>query len=265
MKRRFNYTKRQRIPRNQVAIAWNEPEKASDPLIFNGGLDLTLDPALPANAEIYLEAYSGPLTMRFHCGTVAHPSLPDDRALTNFAPGQRPLFRVKVTAPDDPLKRILARADSISPMSPEDAKAGRISILPVERVNLGDELWRVDMEELDQPKLQINSTVTEPRDISSMANEGDFLALAYPAVTRQILTVLLHPDSTVSSDHAWLVFGSRMAGTPAPDEDEYSEDDNEAYLKDCREWIDLAAAGFASHFETKRAFITHKTQTHDHA
>lgn len=264
MKRRFNYTHRRKIPRSQIAIAWNIPANDSEPLRFHGELNLELDPPLPPEAEVFLEAYGGPVLMRFKCGTVQTPKLPENCELTEFAPGQRPLFRVKVTAADDPLKRLLARADSISPMSPHEAKTGRKSILPVELVDLGDQVWRLDMGDLDQPKLQLNRSINEPHDISTMAREGDFLGLVYPAVMREILTALLHPDSTADESHPWIDFGSRMAGCPPPDEDEFDESESEEFGKLCRDWIDKAVAGFASHFEISRAYITSKLQSnHD--
>jgi len=264
MKRRFNYTERRRIPRSQIAIAWAEDHKDNEPVCFEGSLDLTMDPPLPPDAKVYLEAYSGPTTMRFDCGTVGQHQLPEDRILTAFAPGQRPLFKVKAIAADDPLRRILARADAISPTSPDDDKAGRISILPVERVDLKDEVWRLDLNELEQPKLQLNKTISQPRDISTMANEGDFLALVYPAVIRQILTALLPGllDGSIEEDHQWLQFGARMSGEHWPDNEEYGNDD-EKYTEDYMIWIDQTAAGFAKHFEAKRNFETFKSQSHD--
>lgn len=262
MKRRFNYTERRGIPRSQVAIAWVEPKSDSEPLEFDGELNLHLDPPLPPDAEVFLEVYSGPVSMRFPCGTVATPVLPEDRRLTDFAPGQRPLFRVKVTSSDDPLKRLLARADSISPMSPDEAKSGRKSILPVELVDLGDEIWRVNMEDTDQPILQLNKSIKEPNDISTMAREGDFLGLAYPAVVREILSVLLHPDCAADEEHAWIDFGIRMAGSHPPDSDEF---ESEELRGERVEWIEKAVAGFASHFEVKRAFETCKIQSHNEA
>ena len=262
MKRRFNYTKRQKIPRSQISLAWIEPDEPSGPISFQGAIDSALDPPLPPEAAIHIEAYNGPLTMRFYCGTVAAPEIPEDNQLTNFPPGIRPNFRVKVTLPDDPRKRLLARADSVSPMSPEDAKAGRVSILPVERIDLKDQLWRVDMEDIDAPKLQLNSTVTEPRDIASMASEGDFLALAYPAVMRQILSTVLNSE-TAMEDHPWISFGTRLASSHPPDPDEF--DDNDELSEERSEWIDQAVAGFATLNEAKRKFITHKLQEQGHA
>jgi len=261
MKRRFNYTGRRGIPRSQVAIAWIEPESIAEPLRFNGELNLQFEPPLPPEAEVFLEVYDGPVSMRFSCGTVTNPVLPEDRRLTHFAPGQRPLFRVKVTSPDDPLKRILARANAISPMTPDEAKTGKKSILPVELVDdLGDQVWRVNMNEPDQPILQLNKLISEPNDISTMAREGDFLALAYPAVIREILSTLLHPDSAVDENHPWIEFSERMAGSLRPD-----DDDTDEFETVCKKWIDKVIAGFASHFEIKRSFITYKLQVQDHA
>ena len=265
MKRRFNYTQRRRIPKSQIAIAWIEPEKNSEPLRFDGELNLELDPPLPPEAEVFLEAYSGPVSTRFPCGTVANPTLPKDRSLTDFAPGQRPLIRVKVTSPSDPLKKLLARADSISPKSPDEAKTGRKSILPVELMDLGDQVWRVNMEDPDQPILQLNKSINEPHDISTLAKGGDFLGLVYPAVIWEILSSLLHPDSVTDENHPWLEFSARMAACQQPDQDDFDEGQSEEFARERRIWIEKAVAGFATHFEAKRAFVTSKIQSNDEA
>ena len=263
MKRRFNYTQRRKILRSQVAIAWVEPENENEPLRFDGELNLELDPPLPSNAEVFLEVYNGPILMRFQCGTVDSLSLPVNRELTDFSPGQRPLFRVKVTSPDDPLKRLLARADSISPMSPHEAKTGRKAILPVELEDLGDLVWRVKMDDPDQPILQLNKAINEPNAISTMAKEGDFLGLVYPAVMREILSTLLHPDSTSDETHPWIDFGARMAGCMPPNDDDFDETESDDFTKECHIWIEKAVAGFASHFEVSRAFVTSKIQSNN--
>ena len=69
MKSHFNYTNRQRIPREQLQFAW--VENGDGLLRFTADLQLQVSTTTSPAAEIYVEAHSGPIVMRFPYGTVA--------------------------------------------------------------------------------------------------------------------------------------------------------------------------------------------------
>lgn len=260
---RFNYTDRQKIPRAQVQFTWVESN--SEPLQFRAEMDLTLTRPLNPSAFIFAEAYSGPVVMRFAFGTVGFPEHPADTSLSEFPPGLRPHFRVKVIDPG-PERQILAWANSITPLASDEIQTGSRSILPVETVDLGCLVWKLRFEGNDV-RLQLNSTIREPRDITAQARDADFIALVYPAVIRQILKhLLLGPEQdSVEPDHDWLVFASQLAGRAVPVRDEeldLSASDN-GFLEDVEEWIDETISGFCERQHAVEQFIQFKKEVEE--
>lgn len=260
MIRRFNYTDRQKIPRAQVHLGW--VENGAGPLQFRGTVDLTLERPLDPAALVFLEAYSGPVVMRFSLGTVEHPEHPADTTLGEFPPGLRPHFRVKVVDPG-PDRLLLAWADAVTPLAPDEVKTGRRSILPVETVDLGPLVWNLRFEG-NEVRLQLNSVIREPRDITLLARDADFIALVYPAVIRQILErLLLGPEhDAVDRDHDWLVFAAQLVGRPAPDRDDPSIDPNDdsAFVDDVEEWVNEAIGGFCQQQHAAEQFVSFKKE-----
>jgi hypothetical protein len=117
-------------------------------LNFNADLRLT-DHELPAEALVFVEAYRRTTWMRFPFGTVADIQAPppERRRLSEFDSAEGIRFRVKVTQPRDE-HILLAAADRIPLGKPED-EADKEALLPVVPVELGDEVWRVDLD--DEP------------------------------------------------------------------------------------------------------------------
>jgi hypothetical protein len=263
MIRRFNYTDRQKIPRDQVRLAWIV--NGSGALKFKGDIDLTLDRPLDPSALIFVEAYSGPVVMRFPCGTVGSPEYPADTTLVDFPPGLKPLFRVKVVDPG-PDRRMLAWADAINPLAPDEVASGRRSILPVEAIDLGPLVWKLRVES-NQFRLQLNSAIREPRDITVLAREHDFIALVYPAVIRQVLEhLLLGPErDSVDPDHDWLVFAAQLTGKAAPTREENATDSDEdgAFADQVEEWVEESIAGFCRQQHAVESFVQSKKEAEE--
>ena len=131
---------------------------------------------------------------------------------------------MKVIDTSDGRRRIAARADDLTPLSPQEIRTGKRSIFPVETLDLGPLVWSVRMEGT-KPILQLNSRIRGPRDISSLAKEADFIGLVYPAAIHRVLSyLLLGPErENVEADHEWLLFGAALAGRHAPSEEDYEE------------------------------------------
>jgi len=264
MIRRFNYTDRQKIPRAQVRLAW--VENGTGPLQFRGTLDLTLERQLDPTALVFVEAYSGPVVMRFPYGTVEHPEHPSDTTLGEFPPGLKPHFRVKVVEPG-PERLLLAWADAVTPLAPDEVQTGRRSILPVETVDLGPLVWRLRFEG-NEVRLQLNSAIREPRDITLLARDPDFIALVYPAAIRQILErLLLGPEhDSVDDDNDWLVFAAQLAGRPAPARDDAAVDanDDSAFTDEVDDWVKDAIEGFCQQQHAAEQFVQFKKELEEH-
>ncbi len=263
MIRRFNYTDRQKIPRAQVRLAW--VVNSSGPLQFQGDVDLTLERPLDPAALVFVEAYSGPVVMRFSFGTVEHPEHPADATLIDFPPGLKPLFRVKVVEPSAD-RRLLAWADAVTPLAPEEIESGRRSILPVETVDLGPLIWKLRIES-NEFRLQLNSAIHEPRDVTALAREPDFVALVYPAVIRQILThLLLGPErDSVEPDHDWLVFAAKLTGSPTPNREGSAtvSDDDGSFADEVEEWVEESIAEFCKQQHAVESFVQSKKEAEE--
>lgn len=244
MIRRFNYTDRLRLSSNEIQIlVWEHEDR---PSTFDFGFTPPDQLAGNSSATVWVEAYSGPLQMRFPYGHPRHLQKPPSTALSRFRPGEKVLFRVKVVDESDPFRRILAWADQVRPVTPEEQAAGRRSILPVERAPLGDRVWWLDWRE-NTPVLQVNESITEPRNITQMARmDPEFISLVYPAVVRQILHTLVLTEEVLPVDdddgHDWIRLAeTQLHAGPLPADTGPRSENIER-----REWVERAVNGFCS-------------------
>lgn len=238
MLRRFNYTGRVRLLHEDTRVKLkNDPKGWS----FDATLALQ-EYDLPDDALVAIEAYRQTSWMRFDFGTVAAIVPPSDRQLTEFDSPEDILFRVRVTSrgtAEEPHGLLLAEADRVRLLAPEEIEDPRIPLLPVLPADLGPELWRIDFT--DYPRLQLNSAAGNYKQIGL---DPGFVAVVYPAALREVLGRVLHRESYRDIDEpndwqaAWLRFAAQVleVGDP-PDESEGDDaDDN---------WIDAAVAAFA--------------------
>src|SRR3954471_5180346 len=93
MIRAFNYTRRKRIPRENVTITVRTLEHGRR--TFDARLDLA-SLQLPADAHVYVEAYRRTSYVRFDFGTVAERRDPEVRFLDDLDATEIVFFRVKV-------------------------------------------------------------------------------------------------------------------------------------------------------------------------
>jgi hypothetical protein len=191
MIRRFNYTGRKKILREhaQVSLTGSKP-------IWGFDIDLgqigTYE--LPSNARIYLEAYEQASYMRFDFGTIAGIAPPpkEGRLLSEFEGSDGVRFRIKVVDPLD--AKLLAEADGILPLAPEEAELNRLPLLPVRYHDLGQELWRIGFEEgtENRPALLINDFI---EDRTAFVRHPAFTSLVWPTILREILVRILVIDN----------------------------------------------------------------------
>jgi hypothetical protein len=190
MKRAFNYTNRRKIPAGVVTVVINEGEPGSIPTFeasFAGLNNLGLDPA----HRVILEPYVVSTSMRFDCGTVAQPELPQDRRLTDLDQGGSVRFRVLVIDPVADPSRIVA-SGKVSASDPDNQNVHSILRL-VETPSLGELLWKLDLDDEALPELLINSGV--PGFKAKLQKDPLVQGLVLPAVVREILTKVLESDT----------------------------------------------------------------------
>ena len=244
MIRRFNYTDRIRILREDILVQLREIDGK---LGFEAKLNLQ-EYDLPPDALVFVEAYRQVSWMRFDFGTVEALTPPKDRALTEFDSPDDILFRVKVTQAQD-THILLAEADRVPLKRPEDSTDKRIPLLPVKPESLADEIYRVDFSD-DRPRLLVNKEVGDWR---SIAQSPAFASLVYPAVFREVLVHVLivdgHDDSSDTSD--WRALWLKLAESlPGVGQSPSSTDAND----DKFYWIDSAVSTFASRLKNRSKF-----------
>ena len=225
MKRAFNYTDRRKIPASAVAITLNESPDGEIPSFDAdlSGLDnLELDPSY----RIILEPYVVSTSMRFDCGLLGDPQLPQDRRLTDLDQGASIRFRILIVDEDSDPCRIMA-AGKVSAGTPDEDN--RRSILRLtETPSLGERLWRLDLDDDAIPELLINSRI--PGFKTKLLTDPFVQGLVLPAVVRDLLKEVLTgaaPDDTAWVS-AWKTYAETLAGRSAPD-GEGLED----FIEDC--------------------------------
>lgn len=182
IQRRFNSTGRTRIPRSHVEIKLQEPLDAGAFPIAFATVDLAgLD--LPDTATVELEAYFRSSSMRFPCGTVASMAVPSSMVLSEIDRGGAVRFRLLVTDAER-TGRIVAAADGLRPV--RDRKSpDRQSLLPLRETDLGDQLWKIDVDFRTGPTLLVNGTV--PGLASRLREQALLQGLILPYALRMIL------------------------------------------------------------------------------
>lgn len=197
VQRRLNSTGRKRITKDRVSIELTPPldaysfPSATARVVLD---DLGLEPA----ARVVLEAYFRSSSMRFQCGIVGEIFVPARMVLTEIDRGGAIQFRLLVIAPDNS-GRIVASAEGIKPVQRTDTP-DREPLLPVRETDLGEELWRVDVDDRNGPWLVINNRI--PGLASRLRSEPLIQGLILPHALREVLRNL-PSEGEEEGDHDW--------------------------------------------------------------
>jgi hypothetical protein len=221
MLRKLNFTERLKIPNAAIRI---ELRRADDgALLFDPKLDLAAL-RVPSDSRVLLEAQYRTSYMRFDLGPVGALTIPEDRRLTDIDSDRIVRFRVKVVDPAQGARRILAASNDITVSCDDGAQGSRISLLPVNFDDLGDEVWRIHFE-AGQPVLELNNRIDSIE--RTARNDPSFFALVYPAAVREILTHFLLVERWDENDEAedapelWVRWARQLIDDPVPaDRDE---------------------------------------------
>jgi hypothetical protein len=244
MIRRFNYTERKRIPRDSIRIAVTAA--AQGPMTFDAELNFD-GLGLPSDACVWLEAYYRSSYMRFPWGTVGSPLPCPERRLTDIDRGTLVFFRVKVVQATVGNGLILADADKIVAQKDEDGGMSRDSILPVQYVDLGEQIWRLNFDGV--PVLEANERIDGIRQLLSA--DAQFMALVFPSVLREVLQHMLlagveDEDDPESWGSLWRRFVKQFHVEEPPSE--HSGTDEKI------SWVDAVVANFCEKRRIRQSF-----------
>jgi len=250
--RRLNYTKRQRLKREDVSVTIHQARE-SDPPVLSATIDLT-SYSLPPDSVVYVEAYRHTAWQRFDFGTSGAVREPEDRVLRDFGTVDGVQLRIKIVEPlshGASAARILARADGLKPSQ----EGPRRSLLPLDPdPSLRDEVWRLEIDENDGPLVKVSTHLV--RDRHALARSPAFLTLALPEILRRVLTwavddELPGDDEWDTPRGQWIRFACGLLSQSEPP----GELDNSDEGADARElWIDSAVTQFCRINRIDRAF-----------
>jgi len=164
-------------------------------------------------------------------------------------------FRVLVIAADG-TGRILAAADGLRPSTPGD-DADRQALLPMRERDIGNELWKIEVDYRTGPVLVVSNRVS---GLAAQIRTVPLLqGLVFPHAFRAILRDLNPPGESDDDDlwgDNWRLFLIDL-GVPAE-----PEDPNDADAVD--EWIETAVKAFADLKEfTKRIKLFSQPEASD--
>ncbi len=234
----LNFTNRSRLTRDQANVLIYP----GNPATFEPVLNLSHLAKTSGTARIFVEAYHRTTRMRFAFGTVAEYTLPPphELQLTAFPDWKDVCFRVKVTDVADVPGRIIAWANKIRPKGPEEDKQS--DLVRWKDSDLNGLLWDMEFDE-NGPVVLVEKSVGH----SGVAQDGRFIAVAYPEILRRSLVQALLVDKTPGDDPehwftAWTkgYLTGKLGLTPVPED----VDDFEQR----RDWIEEAVAAFGRHF-----------------
>ncbi len=236
MIKRVNFTGRRRIARDRVAIEIRNGQPRS----FDAAIDLS-GLAFPAGAVVRLEAMSAGVSVvePFDCGTVDAVRAMRDQPLSRIE-GDNIFFALKVIDRTERIGRLLGIAENIRPeMAEEEKGAKRRGILPIQRADLEQELWRLNWDGHDVC-LQVNENV--PTLYDQMRYDPTIYGMVYPAVIRQLLLRAIEAGVDLDEDSdRWQVLWLRFGKNLHPERQEPPRADA---IEDRDEWIDEVVDAF---------------------
>lgn len=240
-KRRINSTGRKRITRDCIDIRILETD-SGEPLQAKASLKLE-DMKFPVGSAVLIEAYHRSSGMRFDCGTVDALKIPNVLVLDQVDRSGSVLFRVKVVDTDKDQGKLLGSAERVQPAS-EDDKEGKRSLFPVLFRDLGELIWKVEINVGDRPKLVINKEIPGIRH--SLHQNSLLQAFLLPAALRIVLEAMMNTGGDDDDDEEpgwkteWLQFCREDLGI---------QDDPFAVIDEGKaDWVERTVLSFcASH------------------
>jgi hypothetical protein len=231
-----NPTKRVPIDKSRVSISISPNPKTKLPGFFTvHSCDLS-GLSLPDVAMVWLWAYTQYDEVHWDMGTVAAPKLPTAEPLKVEGTASRIQFRLDVFQEDDAL--LLGQSEGLKAVDSNNPDQVQ-SLFDTEALPLGNELWRLQLDEGQKPRLEIN-------DDDQLQMNGhldtDFLwrGLILPGAIRQTLLYLVknpaEDDDPLHWQNKWKVWIKELDGSEIPAQnDDFIDDWVDAVV---RHWVD---------------------------
>ncbi len=241
MKRRFNYTGREKLTKDAIKISINKTN--GKPKSITAKLNLN-EIKYPGDTKIYLDAYHKTDRKRFDFGNISHIAIPEDLTIDELAYTDNLMFRLMLIDESSENGKIIAHADRIR----ADEEANKKPILPVRFDDLGQQIWKLEFTgEEDGPILFINNKIPALENL--VKTDPLFFMYVFPAAIREILTHMIFIDTVENPEepaitwhYDWLQFSKMiLPHESVPDLDPEKIDEAEV-LK----WIDQVVEEFCN-------------------
>ncbi len=226
MRRRFNYTSRQKIKMESIAI---ELFNAGEPDVsFSCDVNLS-QYSFQNGAAIYVDVSRKSYAFkRFSLGTVGSPSIIQNIPLEEFSIYPALTFYVSVVDTREGYKHILGKSAAIS-LPRTKGESETTPLLEVFFKKGMKQIWKLDFDS-GMPVLQVNSDIT---DIAEKLKRNHlFRASIFPAVLREILIYYLiiehesiNEEDEESAGARWIRFVKEVCGIAEIVEEDVEEDD----------------------------------------
>jgi hypothetical protein len=213
MIRKFNYTNRQKIPREHIEVTL---VNVGDRTYFNAILKSD-GLKFPTDARVYIEPFYGPDFLRFDFGTFASFQQPENTDITELKSlSDRIYFHIKIVDESAETGLVLGEI-KIYDLADDKNPRGKASILYVNPVKMDtNEIWRLNFNSNESmPVLEVNKAIEGIFDIA----KGDpiFTSLVYPSAVRQIFHQIAFElddfdEEGESWNCKWLQFGRQVLG-----------------------------------------------------
>jgi hypothetical protein len=232
MKKRINFTGRRKLASEHIEIRVQKPEGQKYPMFTASIAPASMD-GLDKNARVYIEPYVVSSSMRFDFDTVSQPKIPAETLLSELDREESFLFRVKVVDESGQVGKILADASGIQPKDADDDGINRKSLFPVQWLDLGERIWRVDLNPHTGPVLQVTTKV--PELPTKLKNDPLLQGVIYPQAFREVLWFIIREEE-IDDDLPWVQnwreFIRKLTSVNLDEETPEDDEDREDFVED---------------------------------
>lgn len=208
------------------------------------------------SANVWICAEAGDTAQNFSLGTVGLIETSGLKPLKDLNPKKPLRFRLLVFRDPDP--RLIATCENLR-VALTDEPDESLSVLPVRLLPL-DVIWRMSLEEDNQPELLINDA-PELQGGARIQGDPSFVAAILPeAIAQSVVHVFRNDPESDDNDHwanRWSRFITDIGGQYPPDG---IDGENESQL---REWASEIAGVFARKYKLTQILAKHLEKQND--
>lgn len=241
MKRRFNYTGREKLSKEVIRISTNKLDDKVKSI--NVSINLN-DFKYPSDTKIYLDAYHRTDRKRFDFGRIGQRVFPEDLSIDDLAYPDDLMFRLLLIDESGERGKIIAHADRIKTDEDRDKKP----ILPVRFIDLGQQIWKLEFNgDEGGPILCVNRNIPAVENL--VKSDSFFFMFVFPAAIREILIHMIFIEKVENQEEppvAWQSDWLSYSKIILPNETipNLESDDREDDL--VINWIDLVVEEFCN-------------------